>query len=65
MILIADLATSLDNVIGVTAAAKGSIFLLPLGFAISIPLAIFGSSLMINTMERFKVIAALGVALID
>ena len=63
-ILIADLVMSLDNVIGVAAAAKGSIILLCLGLAISIPLVIFGSSLMIKIMERFKVIVTLGAALI-
>jgi YjbE family integral membrane protein len=41
-ILIADLVMSLDNVIGVAAAAKGSMVLLILGLLISIPLVIFG-----------------------
>ena len=45
-ILIADLVMSLDNVIGVAAAAKGSLTLLILGLAISIPLVIFGSTLL-------------------
>ena len=43
-IIIADLVMSLDNVIGVAAAAKGNILLLVLGLVISIPLIIFGSS---------------------
>jgi YjbE family integral membrane protein len=63
-ILIADLVMSLDNVIGVAAAAKGSMILLTLGLAISIPLVIFGSTLMIRLMERFPVIVTLGAALI-
>ena len=63
-ILIADLVMSLDNVIAVAAAAKGSMVLLVLGLAISIPLVIFGSTLMIKLMERFPVIVALGAALI-
>jgi YjbE family integral membrane protein len=63
-ILIADLVMSLDNVIGVAAAAKGSMVLLTLGLAISIPLVIFGSTLMIRLMERFPVIVTLGAALI-
>lgn len=63
-ILIADLVMSLDNVIAVAAAAKGSMVLLVLGLAISIPLVIFGSSLMIRLMERFPVIVTLGAALI-
>ena len=63
-ILIADLVMSLDNVIAVAAAAKGSMILLILGLAISIPLVIFGSKLMIKLMDRFPVIVTLGAALI-
>lgn len=63
-ILIADLVMSLDNVIAVAAAAKGSMVLLILGLAISIPLVVFGSKLMIKLMDRFPVIITLGAALI-
>ena len=63
-ILLADLVMSLDNVIAVAAAAGGDIVLLILGLAISIPLVIFGSTLMIKLMERFPVIVVLGAALI-
>ncbi len=63
-ILIADLVMSLDNVIAVAAAAQGSMVLLILGLAISIPLVIFGSTLMIKLMERFPIIIVLGAALI-
>jgi YjbE family integral membrane protein len=63
-ILLADLVMSLDNVIAVAAAAQGSLTLLILGLAISIPLVIFGSTLMIKLMERFPIIVVLGAALI-
>jgi len=63
-ILIADLVMSLDNVIAVAAAAKGSMELLVLGLLISIPMVIFGSTLMIKLMERFPIIITLGAALI-
>ena len=63
-ILIADLVMSLDNVIAVAAAAKGSMVLLVLGLAISIPLVIFGSTLMIRLMERFPVVVTFGAGLI-
>ena len=63
-ILIADLVMSLDNVIAVAAAAQGNMVLLILGLAISIPLVIFGSTLMIKLMERFPVIVVVGAALI-
>jgi YjbE family integral membrane protein len=63
-ILIADLVMSLDNVIAVAAAAQGSTTLLVIGLAISIPLVIFGSTLMIKLMERFPIMVMLGAALI-
>ena len=63
-ILIADLVMSLDNVIAVAAAAKGSALLLILGLAISIPLVIFGSTLLLGLMERFPVIITIGAALL-
>jgi len=63
-ILIADLVMSLDNVIGVAAAAKGSMVLLILGLAISIPLIVFSSNLMMTLMARFPIIVTLGAALI-
>ena len=63
-ILIADLVMSLDNVIAVAAAAGGSYVLLILGLAISIPLVIFGATLLIKLMERFPVIITLGAGLI-
>ncbi len=63
-ILIADLVMSLDNVIAVAAAAKGSMTLLIMGLAISIPLVIFGSQLMIKLMDRFPIIIWFGAGLI-
>ncbi len=63
-ILIADLIMSLDNVIGVAAAANGNTTLLIIGLAIAIPIVIFGSTLMIKLMERFPVIITVGAGLI-
>lgn len=63
-ILIADLVMSLDNVIAVAAAAKGNNTLLILGLAISIPLIIFGSTLLMKVMDRFPIIITLGAALL-
>ena len=63
-ILIADLIMSLDNVIAVAAAAKGSMLLLVLGLSTSIPLVIFGSTLMIKLMERLPIIVVIGAGLI-
>ena len=63
-ILIADLVMSLDNVLAVAAAAKGNTTLLVLGLAISIPLIIFGSTLLLKIMERFPIIITAGAALL-
>jgi hypothetical protein len=63
-ILIADLVMSLDNVIAVAAAAKGSVLLLVLGLAISIPLVIFGATLLMKLMERFPIIITAGAGIL-
>jgi YjbE family integral membrane protein len=63
-ILIADLVMSLDNVIAVAAAAKGNLTLLIAGLAISIPLVIFGSTLLLKVMGRFPIIITIGAALL-
>jgi YjbE family integral membrane protein len=63
-IIVADLVMSLDNVIGVAAAAKGDVVLLVVGLVISIPLIIFGSTLILKLMERFPIIITIGAALL-
>ena len=63
-ILVADLVMSLDNVLGVAAAAKGDVSLLVAGLMISIPLIIFGSQLILRIMERAPVIIAFGAGLL-
>jgi YjbE family integral membrane protein len=73
-ILIADLVMSLDNVLAVAAAADSAAptpdlavmkyTLLILGLAISIPIVIFGSTLMLKLMERWPIIITLGGALL-
>jgi len=63
-IVVADLVMSLDNVVGVAAAAKGNIPLLVFGLLISIPLIIFGSTLILKLMARFPVIITLGAGLL-
>ncbi len=63
-ILIADLVMSIDNVIAVAAAAGGSYTLLILGLGISIPLVIFGSTLLLHLMERWPVIITIGGGLL-
>src|SRR6266545_5027044 len=52
-ILIADAAMSLENVLGVGAAAHGSISLLVFGLALSIPIVMFGSGIVVRLLDRF------------
>src|SRR5512139_3987650 len=63
-ILVADLVMSLDNVLAVAAAAKGNTPLLVIGLAVSIPLIVFGSTLLLKVMERFPIIITLGAGLL-
>lgn len=63
-ILIADLVMSLDNVLAVAAAAKGNVPLLVLGLVVSIPLIVFGATLLTKVMERFPIIITIGAALL-
>ena len=63
-IVIADLVMSLDNVLGVAAVARGDVVLLVLGLLISMPLIIYGSTLIMRLMGRFPVLITLGAALL-
>jgi YjbE family integral membrane protein len=63
-IVIADFVMSLDNVLGVAAVAKGDVALLIIGLIISMPLIIFGSTIILKLMGRFPVIVTLGAALL-
>ena len=63
-ILIADLVMSLDNVIAVAAAAGGHWGLMIIGLAISIPLVIFGATLLVKVMERWPIIITIGAGLL-
>ena len=63
-IVIADAVMSLDNVIGIAAAAKGDMVLIVLGLLISIPLIVFGSTLILRLLDRYPQIAFIGGALL-
>ena len=63
-IIIADLVMSLDNVLGVAAAAKGNVSLLVFGLLISIPLIAWSSQLVLKLIDRFPFIIYAGGALL-
>jgi len=52
-IIVADAAMGLDNVLGVAGAADGSLALVVLGLAISIPIVVWGSTLVLKSIQRF------------
>jgi YjbE family integral membrane protein len=63
-IIISDFVMSLDNVLGVAAAAKGNVLLLVFGLLISIPLIAWSSQLVLKLIDRFPVIIYAGGALL-
>jgi YjbE family integral membrane protein len=63
-IIVADLVMSLDNVVAVAAAARDSVFLLLFGLALSIPLMVWASQLILRLIDRFPVIILGGGALL-
>lgn len=63
-ILIADVVMSLDNTLAIAGVAKGNWTLLIAGLALSIPLVVFGSALIMKMMDRFPMIVYIGAGLI-
>lgn len=63
-ILVADLIMSTDNIIGVAATAKGDLTLLMLGLGISVPVVVFGSTIVMKLIGRFPIIITAGAALL-
>jgi YjbE family integral membrane protein len=63
-IIIADFVMSLDNVLGVAAAAKGNVSLLVFGLLISIPLIAWSSQMVLKLIDRFPYIIYAGGALL-
>lgn len=63
-IIIADIVMSLDNTLAIAAIASGDYLLLIVGLALSIPLIIFGSKILVVLMDRFPIIVYIGAALI-
>ncbi len=64
IVVIADAVMSLDNVMAIAAAAKGSILLVVFGLALSVPLIIFGATLLLTLFSRFPVLIWAGAALL-
>jgi YjbE family integral membrane protein len=63
-IIVADLIMSLDNVVGVAAAAKGSVLLIVFGLVTSIPIVIVGSQIIMRLIARFPMLVLAGGGLL-
>ena len=63
-IAVADMVMSLDNVVAIAAAAKGSVPLIAFGLVLSVPLIVFGATLIITVLQRFPLLVWAGAALL-
>lgn len=63
-IVVADALMGIDNVLGVAGAAHGSFDLVVIGLLVSIPIVVFGSTMVLKLVERFPVIIKLGAAVL-
>jgi YjbE family integral membrane protein len=63
-IMIADAVMGLDNVLAVAAAAHGNLPLVIIGLCLSIPIVVFGSTIVLKIMTRYPIVIWIGVALL-
>lgn len=63
-IIIADALMGLDNVLAIAGASKGHLLLVILGLLISVPLVVWGSTLILKLIDRYPIIMYLGAAAI-
>jgi YjbE family integral membrane protein len=63
-IMLADAAMGLDNVIAIAGASGGSVILVILGLLISVPVMVFGSTLVMKLMDRFPIVIYIGAGIL-
>lgn len=63
-IVVADALMGLDNVLAIAGASGGHMTLVIIGLAISVPLVVWGSTLILKLIERFPVIVYIGAGAI-
>lgn len=63
-IVIADALMGVDNVLGVAGAAQGSFDLVLIGLLISVPIVVFGSTMVLKLVERFPAIINIGAGVL-
>ncbi|ASA23581.1 YjbE family putative metal transport protein [Paenibacillus donghaensis] len=59
-ILLADFIMSLDNVLAIAGVAQGDLALIVIGIAISIPIVVWGSSIIVSWLHRFPLLIFIG-----
>lgn len=64
IIIVADVVMSLDNVVALVAVSGGNFALLVFGLALTIPLIIFGSTILSAVMDRLPWLAYAGAGLL-
>ena len=63
-IVVADALMGVDNVLGVAGAAHGSFDLVIIGLIVSVPIVVFGSTVVLKLVERFPIIIKMGAAVL-
>jgi predicted tellurium resistance membrane protein TerC len=63
-IVVADALMGIDNVLGVAGAAHGSFDLVVIGLLVSVPIVVFGSTVVLKLVERFPLIIHAGAAVL-
>lgn len=63
-IVVADALMGIDNVLGVAGAAQGAFDLVVMGLLVSVPIVVYGSTLVLKLVERFPVIVQVGAAVL-
>ena len=63
-IVVADALMGIDNVLGVAGAAHGAMDLVVLGLLISVPIVVFGSTMVLKLVDRFPAIIYIGAAVL-
>ncbi len=63
-IVVADALMGVDNVLGVAGAAQGAFDLVIIGLLISVPIVVYGSTMVLKLVERFPIIIRIGAAVL-
>jgi YjbE family integral membrane protein len=60
VIVVADISMSVENVLALTAAAKGDMILVIVGILVAVPMLVIGSKVILRLIDRFPVVVKIG-----